>query len=147
MSKFAVGTIATGAGSTTLPFGSLYAATTVTPRIREIGIFNTTTTACNIKVVRISTAGTKGTGITVGAGLDGTDPSVAASTAFQAHSVAPTFTDTGYRAPIGAAIGAGIIWTWDDQEFTIASSATNGIGLIGDGATPQLLDWYIKWYE
>jgi hypothetical protein len=147
MSKFSVGSIATGAGSATLPFGSLYSATTITPRIREIGIFNTTTTACNIKLVRISTAGTKGAGITVGSGLNAVDPATAVMTAFQAHTVAPTFTDIGYRAPIGAAIGAGIIWTFDDWELTLAASATAGLGLIGDGATPQILDWYASWIE
>lgn len=146
MSRFAVGSIATGAGSTTLPFGSLYSGTGITPRIREIGIFNTTATACNVKLVRITTAGTKGAGITP-AILNAVDPAAAVMTAFQAHSVAPTFTDLGYRAPIGAAIGAGVIWTFDDWELTLAASATAGLGLVGDGATPQILDWYAKWIE
>lgn len=147
MSKFEVGTIATGAGSTTLPFGSFYAATTVMPRVQEIGVFNTTATSCAIKIVRLSTAGTKGTAITMPLGLNGADPSTTASTAFQAHSVAPTFTDIGRRGVLGAAIGSGVIWTWNDYEFVLAASATAGFGLIGDGATPQLCSWYVKWYE
>jgi hypothetical protein len=147
MSKFEVGSIATGAGSVTLPFASLYGTAGSKQRIVEIGIFNTTTTACAIKLVRLSTIGTRGTAITPGA-TDQSDPATVQATAYQAHSVAPTFTDIGRRAQIGAAIGAGIIWTWNDNELTIAAASVNaGIGLIGDGGTPQILDWYIKWYE
>lgn len=157
MSRFAVGTIATGAGltgatGTGLPFGSLYGATTVTPRIREIGLFNTTTTACSVKLVRLTAAGTKGASITVpGAttlqGLNAVDPSLAVATAFQAHSVAPAYVETGYRCQIGAAIGSATIWTFDDWELTIAASATAGLGFIPDAGTGQIISWYIKWIE
>lgn len=147
MSKFEVGSIATGVGSTTLPFASLYGTAASKQRIAEIGMFNTTAVSCAVKLVRCSTTGTRGSTITVAA-TDQSDPAAVAATAYQAHSVAPTFTDLGRRGVIGAAIGSGVIWTWNDGELTIAGASVNaGIALIGDGAAPQILSWYIKFYE
>lgn len=151
MSRFSVGAIATGVGlagatGTGLPFASLYSATTITPRIREIGIFNTTAVACSVKLARLSAAGTKGAGITASI-MNIVDPAAAVMTAFQAHTVAPAYTDLGYRAQIGAAIGAGVIWTFDDWELTLANVATQGLALMPDSGTGQILDWYVKWIE
>lgn len=146
MSRFAVGALSTGAGSTTLPVGSLYSATTVMPRIREVGVYNTTATACAVKLARLSTAGTKGSGLTVAA-LSAADPATVASTGFQTHTVAPTATDLGYRAQLGAAVGSGQIWTFDDWELTLAASATAGLGILVESGTGQVLEWYISWIE
>lgn len=146
MSRFNAGGL-TSAGSTTLPLISVYGATTVTPRIREIGVFNTSTTAVAIKLVRLTTLGTAGSALTRAA-LNAVDPSTAVTTAFNTHTVAPTLgADLGYRAVIGAAAGAGIIWTFDDWDLTIASVANAGIGVIVENGTGQACQAYFKWTE
>ena len=53
-----------GAGSTTLPLLSLYAAAAVGAKMRECGVFNTTNVAVDVKLTRITTAGTQGSGLT-----------------------------------------------------------------------------------
>jgi hypothetical protein len=45
MSRFSISGRATIAGSSTLPLVSLYATTAVRPKIVEVGLFNTTSTA------------------------------------------------------------------------------------------------------
>lgn len=146
MSRFAVGALSASAGSTTLPIMSLYSATTVAPRVREIGIYNTTSTAVNLKLVRLSTAGTKGSSLTVAA-LSSADPETVVTTAFNTHTVAPTVVDLGYRCTLGAAAGSGQIWTFDDWELVLASSATGGLGIIVESGTGQICECYFSWTE
>ena len=59
-SRYSAGLL-TSAGSTTLPLAALVGASTIRPRIWEIGVFNTTATAVALKLVRMTTAGTPGT--------------------------------------------------------------------------------------
>jgi hypothetical protein len=66
MARFSASWRTTGAGSTTLPIASLYATAAVRPRVVEVGIFNTTSTAASFKLVRLTTAGTQGSTITAG---------------------------------------------------------------------------------
>lgn len=136
----------TGAGSTTLPIISLYAAAAVAPKIREIGIFNATNTQIELRLVRMTSQGTPGTGLTESKH----DPdSVAASgTAFATHSVAPTLgDDLSYRGTLGAAIGAAVIWTFGDSGLRIPIGTGNGIGVIVETGTGQVTQSYIVWDE
>jgi hypothetical protein len=71
MGLYVVGARAAGAGSATLPVGSLYSAAGVNPRVREIGVTNTTSTAVAVALCRLSTTGTKGSALTP-QGMDGT---------------------------------------------------------------------------
>jgi hypothetical protein len=126
--------------------GSLYAAAAAGARLRECGVYNTTTTAVAIKLVRLTTAGTQGAALTEAAH----DQNFVAPqcTAFDTHTVAPTLgDDLGYRAPLGAAIGAGIIWTFGDSGLVIPEGTGNGIGIIVATGTGQILDWYMVWDE
>lgn len=135
------------AGSTTLPLLSLYAAAAVGGKLRECGVTNTTTSAVDVKLTRITTAGTQGAGLTEAK----YDPdSVAAScTAFQTHSsTGPTLgDDLGYRASLGAAIGAGVIWTFGDQGIRIPVGTANGVGVIIENGTGQACQIYFVWDE
>jgi len=145
MARYSAGA-KTSAGSTTLPLISLYSAAAVGAKIREIGVTNTTSTAVDIKLVRLTTAGTQGTGLTE-AKYDA-DAAAASCTAFNTHSVGPTVgDDLGYRASLGAAIGSGVIWTFGDQGIRVPVGTGNGVGVIVENGTGQACQAYIIWDE
>ena len=135
----------TSAPTTTLPGGSLYAIANKPLRLYEVGIFNTTTTACSLTLVRLTTAGTPGTGITEGP----FDTDLTHSgTAFQAHSSTPPSLGAAIRVfPLGAAIGAGAVFTFDAEPVRIGQGTANGIGLISTTGTAQICDVYFDWDE
>lgn len=145
MARFSAGALTT-AGSTTLPIISLYATATAGGRVREIGVTNTTTTAVALKVVSLLSAGTQGTGLAEGShDLNGAS---ANCTAFNTHSGNPTIgQDLGYRAVLGAAAGAGVIWTFGDTGIVIPRGTANGVGVIVENGTGQACQAYIVWDE
>lgn len=147
MARYTTGGVATIAGSATLPFVSLYNTAGVNFRLREVHVFNTTSTGgFVVALARLSTAGTQGAGLTE-VGLDST--SVAAScTAFAGHTVAPTLADLGLRKRMGAAVGDGVIWTFNDSVGITAPLGTgNGIGLYVPTGTGQVCDYVLIWDE
>lgn len=146
MARFSAGGLTT-AGSTTLPLASIYGAAGVRPFITEIGVFNTTTTAVAVRLVRLSTAGTRPTAWTNNS-LTQEDPATSLCTVYGTHTVAPTISgDAGYRAVLGAAAGAGVVWTWADRVFTISAVANNGIGLVVENGTGQPVQFWVEWGE
>jgi hypothetical protein len=145
MARYSAGAKTT-AGSTALPIISIYSAAAVAPKIREIGVFNTTSTAVDLKLVRLTSAGTQGAGLTE-AGHD-PDAATASSTAFNTHSANPSLgNDLGYRASLGAAVGAGVIWTFGDQGIRVPVGTANGVGVIVENGTGQACQAYIVWDE
>lgn len=145
MARYSAGVL-TSAGSTTLPLISLYAAASVGGSLREVGCFNSTATAVNIKLVRLTTTGTQGAGLT--AAKYNPDAVAASCTPKNTHSGAPTLgDDLGYRASLGAAIGAGVIWTFGDIGLRIPTGTANGIGVIIESGTGQALEAYLVWDE
>lgn len=146
MARFSGGALSAGAGSTTLPLASIYAAAAVSGALREVGVFNTTATNVNVKLVRLTTTGTQGAAITAAAQVD---RSAAASCAlFNTHTLAPTLgADLGYRASLGAAIGSGVIWTFGDRGIEWAVGTANGIGVIIESGTGQVCEIYFVWDE
>jgi hypothetical protein len=146
MSRFSAGVL-TGPGSTTLPIISLYGSAACLPRIREIGVSNTTAVQVALKLVRLTTTGTQGAGLTE-ASLTPQDGVAAIAAAFATHSVAPTLgNDLGYRCQLGAAIGSGWVWTFGDLGLSIAVAANAGIGVIVENGTGQACQAYIVWDE
>jgi hypothetical protein len=145
MARFSAG-VKTGAGSTTLPIISLYSGGAASaPRVREVGVFNTTNTAFDIKLVRLTATGTQGAGLTE---AKHDNVTAALATAFTTHTVAPTLgDDLGYRASIGAAIGAGVIWSFGDIGLLIPAGTGNGIGVIVENGTGQIAQAYLCWDE
>lgn len=135
-----------GAGSTTLPIGSLYAAAAVNFRLREVVVWNTTTTAVALKIVRLSTTGTQGTALTeVGHDSSSVAPSCAA---FNTHSVLPTLAGDIYPITLGAAIGSGAIITFGgDVGVNVNVGTGNGIGIIVATGTGQICDFGFVWEE
>lgn len=144
MARFGAGGLTT-AGSTTLPVFALTGGTTVLARIREIGVFNTSSTAVALKIVRLSTAGTPGATLTAGA-LNA-DPAAAIAVLKNTYSVAPTVSDLGYRCILGAVVGSGFVWTFEDFELTTLAVANSGVGVIVENGTGQALQAYVKWFE
>ena len=147
MARYSAG-VRTGAGSTTLPIMSLYNIASIIGVVREIGVFNTTTTAVALMLARLSTAGTQGAAL-VESRHRRSGPA-ASCTAFTTHSGAPTIleTDLGYRTSLGAAIGAGVIWTFGDAGLEVGDAGTgNGLGIIVATGTGQICDAYIVWDE
>lgn len=142
MSRYASG-ILTTAGSTTLPIFSIYGAATGRPYINEIAIWNTTSTAVALRLVRLTTAGTRGTTITPSP-LSMEDPAPAIASCYGTHTVAPTLgVDLGYRVVLGASVGSGVIWTWPDRVLTISATANAGIGVIVENGTGQACQVYV----
>lgn len=145
MARYSAGAKTT-AGSTTLPIISLYSAAAVGAKIREIGIFNTTSTAVDIKLVRLTSTGTQGAGLTE-AKYD-PDSAAASSAGFNTHAANPGLgDDLGYRASLGAAVGAGVIWSLGDQGIRIPVGTSNGVGVIVENGSGQACQAYIVWDE
>lgn len=149
MARFAAGVKATASAGVLIPIASLFPGGSVGGSIREIGVFNTTTTAFDIKLARI----TAGPG-TLGAGLVEaciTNPSdTAACQAFTTSTGGtPVFVDLGYRASIGAAIGAGVIWTMGDVGMFLPPTAgtLNGVCVLPENAATQAAQVYLIWDE
>jgi hypothetical protein len=136
----------TGAGSATLPLGSFYAAASVAPKLRLVEVFNTTTTALEVALYRLTTTGTQGAEITTETKMDPDSPSATAS-AWNTHSVAPTLGTEIKRASIGAAIGAGIIWPFDAEPIRIPPGTANGVGIIIPAGTGQVCIVSFEWEE
>lgn len=135
-----------GAGSTTLPIISLYAVAGTRPKLKEVGIFNTTATSLEIYLCRLTSTGTQGAAI-VEAEHD-PEGSPPLCTLHQTHTVAPSLgEDLGYRAVIGAAIGAGIIWTFGEEGILIPVGTGNGVGVLIENGSGQVCQGYMVWDE
>lgn len=146
MARFSASARATGVGSATLPFASLYAIASRRLLLREVHVFNTTTTAVVVALTRFTTAGTPGAGVAVQE-EDGESPAPV-GTPFQAHSsTPPTLGDEIRRTDIGAAIGAGAIWTFDQDGLRIPPGTANGVGLYVPTGTAQICDFVFVWDE
>lgn len=146
MARYSAG-VRTGAGSTTLPIISIYAAAGSGCTLREIGVTNTTATAVALHVIRLAATGTQGTGLAEA--KHNPRSAAAACTAFTTHTADPTSgaTDMGYRTTLGAAIGSGFAFTFGDDGLAIDAGTSNGIGVIVSTGTGQVIDAYLVWDE
>ena len=150
MARFSAAFRSTGAGSATLPLGSIWATAAVRPRVVEVGVFNTTATAVTVALCRFSTgAGTKGAAVTP---LYENDNSQAAvTTCANTHTVTPTTISIALRqAALGAAIGSGVIWTFGGgrtEGLIIPNTTTDGMGIIIPAGTGQICDISFTWDE
>ena len=146
MARFSISGRTTIVGTSALPNVSLYGTATVRPRIVELGLFNTSVTAVEISVNRLTTAGTPGTGLTEVA-IDSPDHT-AIATGFAGHTVGPTIGGELRRAVLGAAAGSGVVWTWPDgNSLEIPASTAQGVGVIVPTGTGQTLAYYLEWIE
>lgn len=147
MARFSGGARSTGAGSTTLPVGALCGTANGGGRLREVGIFNTTTTAVIVALKRLTSAGTPGSGLVE----DPWDANLAGPQCvlFDTYtSTGPTLgNDLGFRKTIAGIVGDGVIWTFGAEGIVIPKGTANGIAIIPASGTGQILDWYAVWDE
>ena len=145
-SRYSAGLL-TAAGSTTLPIAALVGASTIRPRIWEIGVFNTTATAVALKLVRMTTAGTPGTAASAIATHVPEDSAPVGAVRGTYSSTAPTITDSRYRCVLGAAIGSGCIWTFGDSGLIIPAVTAAAVGIVVENGTGQACQCYFVWQE
>lgn len=146
MARYVVGARQTAAGDSTHPSGALGSNGTVSLKIVEIGVSNTTATQCMVALCRITTAGTPGAALTE-AEYDESAPAPTGAAVNTYTSTGPTISDLGYRATIGAAYGAGVIWTFGDRGLVVPAASNNGIGIYVPNGTGQICDFYFVWDE
>jgi hypothetical protein len=145
MARYSAG-VKTSAGSTTLPIISLYSVAGCAPKVVEVGVFNTTANAVDLKLIRLTTATGVGAGLTEA--KHDPDSNTAQCTAFTTHGSNPTLgDDLGYRATLADAIGAGVIWTFADGGIRVPVGTANGVGVIVENGTGQACQAYIVWDE
>jgi hypothetical protein len=134
----------TGIGSATLPTASLYASATGGLWLVEVGISNTSVTAFEISLCRLSSAGTSTA--KTGTYEENDVNFTAVGTARDVHSgTAPTLGAEIRRASIGASVGSGVIWTFGGRGLFIPSGVTNGVGLLPISVAGQFIDVYWSW--
>jgi len=147
MSRYSAGlAVATGVGTTLQPIFAVLATATVTPQIREIGIYNTTNVACSYEVVQI-TGGTPGATVTAYDNRQGGGAPAPATLCKGLWTVNGTVIPCGYGARLGAADGSSMVWAFGGDGLCCALGATVGIGVVLSSGTGQLLRWYVSWDE
>jgi hypothetical protein len=143
MARFNISGRTTIVGTSALPNVSLYATAAVRPKIVEVALANTSTTAVTISLNRLTTAGTQGAGLTEVPESDASRAAVA--TGFAGHTAGPTVGGELRRFTLGAAAGSAIIWTFEGVD--IPNTTGDGIGVIVPTGTGQTLDYSITWDE
>lgn len=127
-------TSTTDALITSLRGPSVYALAAHGANLRQVEVWNTTTTAFEVGLIRWTATGTQGTALTEAAW----DPNKAVQcTAFNTHSANATAGEVLFRWQIGAAIGAGIIEPFGDSGIVLPEGTANGIGLYLPAGTAQ----------
>lgn len=146
MARFTISGRTTIVGTSALPNVSLYATAAVRPRIVEVQLWNTSNVAVELALIRLTTTGTQGTGLSENS--EDYPEHVAIATAFAGHTVGPTLGAEICRGRLSAVDGAAVIWTWPDSNpLQIAAATTNGIGVLVPTGTGQTLAYVIKWLE
>jgi hypothetical protein len=135
----------TVAGTTLRAIASVFGISGKGFRMREVGVFNTSTSAVAVSLVKFTNA----TG--VGAGLTevswDADDGTAQCTAFAGHTADGAVGSPVRQATLGGVVGSGIIWTFGANGLESQAGAANGIGIICPTGTGQILDYYYDWEE
>ena len=124
---------------------SLYAAAAAGASLRQVEIWNTTTTAFAVGLVRWTATGTQGTALTEAAW----DQNKVAPqcTAFNTHTADATAGDVFARTSVGAAVGSGVIWVFGESGVVVPEGTSNGVGLYLPVGTAQHFDFTFVWDE
>jgi hypothetical protein len=144
MARYSAGMTAAGAGTNVRPILGILSTATISPVLREVGVFNTTTTECIYELVNF-TAGTAGTGQTERKHRRNAPPALCLVSGLWTAD-ATVGEHTGYRIMCGAAKGSGAILTFGAEGLEAELGATSGLGLIPVG-TGQVCEVYLTWDE
>lgn len=150
MARFSAAWRTTGAGSTTLPIAGLMSVAGVRPRLVEVGISNSTATACAVALRRVTAAGTSGA--TQSVVYESDSAQTALATPKDTWTVAPTFVAGNLRVfSLGAAIGSGVIWTFGggggSSGLVIPNTTGDGVVISVLTGTGQICDVSLTWDE
>lgn len=145
MARFSIAGRSTVAGTSARAIASLFAIASRTMKLREVGVFNTTSTALAVALVRFTNATGVGTGLTEVA-YDEAGPAPN-GTGFAGHTADGAVGSAIRQASLPAAVGGGVIWTFGDTGLIVAAGTANGIGIICPTGTGQILDYYFDWDE
>lgn len=145
MPRYSIAGRSTIAGTTVLPQFSLFGIAGIGCKVREVGVFNTTSTALAIALARLTAAGTPGVGLTE-AEYDENAPAPSC-TGFAGHTIAATVGQVVRQISLGAAVGSGVIWTFGDTGLVIQPGTANGVGIIIPTGTGQIVDYYLDFDE
>jgi hypothetical protein len=145
MARYSIAGRSTVAGTTVRAVASLFAIASRTMKLREVGVFNTTSTALAVALVRFTNATGVGAGLTEVA-YDEAAPAPN-GTGFAGHTADGAVGSPIRYASLPAAVGGGVIWTFGDTGIIVAAGTANGIGIICPTGTGQILDYYFDWDE
>jgi hypothetical protein len=147
MARFVIAGRSTVAGATALrPLVTLYATTGVRPRVREVGITNTTANAVCVAVSRITGAGTPGAALAEITLADTTQAAIATGVA--GHTADVTTAVPVRQTTLGAAAGSGVIFTFGGEVgLVIPNTTTDGVSITVPTGTGQIVDYWIEWEE
>jgi hypothetical protein len=146
MPRYSAGGIASAAATATLPSVTLAAASGSGCRLRQLSIFNTTTSAFYATLRRFSTAGTRGSAVNVHGPAN--SPAAACTVADANTSTAPTLVNGVIEiAAIAASIGSGVIWTFDDTTAELLAGTGNMFGILCPSGTGQVFTYTWHWDE
>jgi hypothetical protein len=143
MGHYYSGMTTTIAGSSVLPVFAILSTATVAPTLREVAVYNTTSTACTYRLVTF-TGGTAGSTNATRAAA-GVPPALCLAKAGWTAS-ATIVADVGPRLRIGAADASAVILGFGGDGIWGDTGATAGIGLIPVG-TGQIIEVYFGWDE
>src|SRR3990172_4501991 len=134
--RYTFGMRSTVVGTSARAMMSLFGIAGVGGRLREVGVFNTTTTAVAIALARFTNA----TGVGAGQAEGEYDENAAAPscTVFAGHTADGGVGQILRQATLGAAAGAGVIWTFGDSGIVIQPGTANGLGILTPTGTGQL---------
>jgi hypothetical protein len=143
---------ATISGRSTVPgtslraIASVFASATNGFRLREVGIFNTTSTPVAVSLVRFVTLTGVGAALTV---KEWDEADTFSATAYAGHTVDSTPSGPYRSGILGGAIGSGVIWAFGDTGIIVTAipGGTNGIGIICPVGRGQILDYNFDWEE
>lgn len=144
MARHSVANRSTVVGTTLRAVASVFSIAASGFSLREVGVFNTTTTAVAVALVRFTNATGVGAGLTE---VDWDPAKLVLATGFAGHTADGAVGSAFRQASLGAAIGSGVIWTFGDSGILVPVGTANGIGVICPTGTGQILDFYYDWDE
>jgi hypothetical protein len=147
MPRYSAMCVTTNAGTAARPLMSLAAAAAGSGSVVEIAISNTTATACQFRIARLTAAGTPGTALTESKYSEPGGTPAPQCQAANSHSADATIdADSLDGCQLGAAVGAGWIFTFGGGGIQIPIGTANGLGIVPVG-TGQILVAKITWDE
>jgi hypothetical protein len=136
----------TVAGTTVRAIASVFSTASKGFRLREVGVWNTTSTAVNVALVRFTNTTGQGAGLTE-VQWDAEHDPAPTCTAFAGHTADSAVGSPIREAVLGAVVGSGVIWTFGDTGICVNIGTANGIGIVCLQGTGQILDYYYDWEE